>query len=371
MVNQSQFIEMFGDLSTNSKNINITTIGELFDVGSSKRVFEKDWTTSGVPFYRAREIVKLAKDGFVDNELFITESMYSEYAEKYGIPAPGDIMVTGVGTLGVCYLVKEGDHFYYKDGNTLCFHSLGKIDSRFVVECYKMPFVINQIEGCADFTTVGTYTIEKARKTRIPWPSNEQQKKFLSVVYQADKSKFAGFKSQFIEETKRWSYRSTIGGLVDVNITKAGKKFKAESIIQYIDISSVDNATNTVLGATEYVYKDAPSRAQQCIKAGDILVSTVRPNLKNIAVNHLSDNNLVASSGFCVLRPKDGYTGLLLAYILSDEFTEKMTLVAKGTNYPAVHDSDILDYEITVPEKDEVKRIDSLYRQADKSKYLN
>ena len=190
MVNQSQFIEMFGDLSTNSKNINITTIGELFDVGSSKRVFEKDWTTSGVPFYRAREIVKLAKDGFVDNELFITESMYSEYAEKYGIPAPGDIMVTGVGTLGVCYLVKEGDHFYYKDGNTLCFHSLGKIDSRFVVECYKMPFVINQIEGCADFTTVGTYTIEKARKTRIPWPSNEQQKKFLSVVYQADKSKF-------------------------------------------------------------------------------------------------------------------------------------------------------------------------------------
>ena len=157
---------------------------------------------------------------------------------------------------------------------------------------------------------------------------------------------------------------------MDVNITKAGKKFKAESTIQYIDISSVDNATNTVLGATEYVFKDAPSRAQQCIKAGDILVSTVRPNLKNIAVNHLSDNNLVASSGFCVLRPRDGYTGLLLAYILSDEFTEKMTLVAKGTNYPAVHDSDILDYEITVPEKNEVKRIDSLYRQADKSKFI-
>lgn len=175
--------------------------------------------------------------------------------------------------------------------------------------------------------------------------------------------------SQFIEETKRWSTRSTIGGLADVNITKAGKKFEAESTIQYIDISSVDNATNTVLGATEYIFKDAPSRAQQCIKAGDILVSTVRPNLKNIAVNHLSGDNLVASSGFCVLRPKDGYTGLLLAYILSDEFTEKMTLVAKGTNYPAVHDSDILDYEITVPEKDEVKRIDSLYRQADKSKF--
>lgn len=220
-------------------------------------------------------------------------------------------------------------------------------------------------------STMNQITQKMLDQITLDLPSRAEIGRLSPLLEQADKSKFAGFKSQFIEETKRWSTRSTIGGLVDVNITKAGKKFKAESTIQYIDISSVDNATNTVLGATEYVFKDAPSRAQQCIKAGDILVSTVRPNLKNIAVNHLSDNNLVASSGFCVLRPRDGYTGLLLAYILSDEFTEKMTLVAKGTNYPAVHDSDILDYEITVPEKNEVKRIDSLYRQSDKSKYLN
>ena len=186
---KSRFIEIFGDLTKNTKSIPITTIGELFEVGSSKRVFEKDWTSSGVPFYRAREIVKLAKDGFVDNELFITESMYEEYSRKYGIPVVGDIMVTGVGTLGVCYLVKEGDRFYYKDGNTICLHSLGKIDSRFVVECYGMPFVIDQIEGNANVTTVGTYTIDKARKTRIPWPSPRLQNLFLSTVYQADKSK--------------------------------------------------------------------------------------------------------------------------------------------------------------------------------------
>ena len=187
---KSQFIEMFGDIKNNSKSIPVTTVGELFEVGSSKRVFEKDWTSSGVPFYRAREIVKLAKDGYVDNELFITESMYEEYAAKYGIPVPGDIMVTGVGTLGVCYLVKKGDKFYYKDGNTLCFHSLGKIDSRFVIECFKMPCIIEQIQGTADFTTVGTYTIEKARRTKIFLPSKEEQTSFLTVVYQADKSKF-------------------------------------------------------------------------------------------------------------------------------------------------------------------------------------
>ena len=72
----------------------IKTLGDLFDITSSKRVFEADWKTEGVPFYRAREIVKLARQGFVDNELFISEEMFNRYSTKYGIPAEGDIMVT-------------------------------------------------------------------------------------------------------------------------------------------------------------------------------------------------------------------------------------------------------------------------------------
>ena len=97
----------------------IMTLGDLFDITSSKRVFEADWKKDGVPFYRAREIVKLANQGYVDNELFITEDMYQTYSRKYGIPVEGDIMVTGVGTLGICYVVKLGDKFYFKDGNIL------------------------------------------------------------------------------------------------------------------------------------------------------------------------------------------------------------------------------------------------------------
>lgn len=50
-------------------------LGGVCEIGSSKRVFESEWENSGVPFYRAREIVKLANQGFVDNELFISEEM--------------------------------------------------------------------------------------------------------------------------------------------------------------------------------------------------------------------------------------------------------------------------------------------------------
>jgi type I restriction enzyme S subunit len=187
---KSQFIERFGDFKSNPKGLEITTIDQLFSVGSSKRVFQKDWKSSGVPFYRAREIVKLSEQGLVDNELFITEEMYQEYAARYVVPQPGDIMVTGVGTLGICYLVQPKDRFYYKDGNTLCFHSLGRIDSRFVVECYKMPFIREQIKANAGGSTVGTYTIETACKTRIFNPPIEEQQEFVAFVRQSDKSKF-------------------------------------------------------------------------------------------------------------------------------------------------------------------------------------
>ena len=96
---------------------------ELFNVCSSKRVLQSDWKKEGVPFYRAREIVKLSDNGFVDNELFISEEHFLSLSRDYGVPQPGDLMVSGVGTIGKIYIVKPSDHFYYKDASVLCFEN--------------------------------------------------------------------------------------------------------------------------------------------------------------------------------------------------------------------------------------------------------
>ena len=63
-------------------------LGALYDITSSKRVFQSEWKDSGVPFYRAREIIKLSENGKVDNDLFISLEMYRKYSEKYGAPKP-------------------------------------------------------------------------------------------------------------------------------------------------------------------------------------------------------------------------------------------------------------------------------------------
>ena len=166
--------------------IQVGKIEDVFDVGSSKRVFKSEWTTEGVPFYRAREVVKLSKEGYVDNELYISEEMFQEYSKKYGVPKTGDLLVTGVGTLGICYQVQEYDKFYFKDGNIIWLKNKGNVDSKYIEYCYKSPFVRRQIESTADAAVVGTYTIANARETKIPLPPLDQQKKIASILDAAD-----------------------------------------------------------------------------------------------------------------------------------------------------------------------------------------
>ncbi len=187
---KSQFIEMFGDPKDNPNGYEIKNISELFNVGSSKRVFESEWTDSGVPFYRAREIVKLSKDGYVDNDLFITEEMYENYKNKYGVPQEDDMMVTGVGTLGICYIVKKEDKFYFKDGNTLWFKNKGLCNVRFIKDQYNTDFIREQIEVNANASTVGTYTITNANNTKVLVPPIDLQNEYVRFCEQIDKSKF-------------------------------------------------------------------------------------------------------------------------------------------------------------------------------------
>ena len=159
-------------------------LGELFEITSSKRVFESEWKREGVPFYRAREIVKLAKQGFVENELFISHEMFTRYAALYGIPAEGDIMVTGVGTLGVCYVVKRRDRFYFKDGNIIWLKKKTETDSRFVEYAFQSDYLRRQIDDSVG-ATVGTYTIIKAKNTLIPVPSLAEQQRIVNILDEA------------------------------------------------------------------------------------------------------------------------------------------------------------------------------------------
>ena len=161
----------------------------------------------------------------------------------------------------------------------------------------------------------------------------------------------------------------SISELVDDRIVIAKKKFDQHDTIKYIDISSIDNKNYKMTGFQEYMLNQAPSRAQQHIRKGDIVVSTVRPNLKNIAITELDDENLVASSGFCVLRALKCLPEYLFAIICSDRFTNKMTNIVTGANYPAIKSSDIMNYIVPLPPIQLQNEFADFVAQVDKSQF--
>ena len=141
-------------------------------------------------------------------------------------------------------------------------------------------------------------------------------------------------------------------------IVRASNLFLPNEIINYIDISSIDNSQNIISSTTPYSFSDAPSRAQQVVKIGDVLISLVRPNLRNIAIVNSQNENLVASSGFCILRTKDGFNNRYLFYIIrGNKFTNHLLGRVQGANYPAVREDDIKNYLIPVPPIAEQERI--------------
>ena len=179
-------------------------------------------------------------------------------------------------------------------------------------------------------------------------------------------------KARFVEMFGQGEYpQSTISQLVSGKVSTAKKDFDTEDTIKYIDISSIDNKRNIMTGYTEYILREAPSRAQQHIRKNDIVISTVRPNLRNVAVTSYEDDNLVASSGFCILRPNKCTPEYLMAIVTSEKFTDDMVKVVTGANYPAIKDSDVMNYPVAVAPIDEQIQFADFTKQVDKSKFIN
>lgn len=158
-----------------------------------------------------------------------------------------------------------------------------------------------------------------------------------------------------------------IGKLIEKVVSWNPPRDAPDDELDYIDLSSVDNATKQITANQTVIGSEAPSRARQRVKAGDILVSTVRPNLNGVARVPDQLDGATASTGFCVLRPQAAQldASYLFHWVQSAEFVGDMMRKATGASYPAVSDKIIAQSEIPLPPLDEQKRIAAILDQAD------
>ena len=161
-------------------------LGDMMNVTSVKRIHQSDWTDSGVRFLRARDIVAAAKNEEPDDYLYISKEKYEEYSTLSGKVGVSDLLVTGVGTIGVPYLVRNLEPLYFKDGNIIWFQNLDKIDGKFLFYSFSAEQIQGFINESAGIGTVGTYTIESGKKTPISLPNQIEQAKVGEFFQQLD-----------------------------------------------------------------------------------------------------------------------------------------------------------------------------------------
>ena len=185
---KARFVEMFGDPITNPKEWKMVELGKLTTIGSSKRIFEKEYVSEGIPFYRTKEIVELSKGNSISTELFITKERFFEIKDKYGVPKKGDLLVSAVGTIGVIWIVDGSNDFYFKDGNLIRVDASEKFDSVYMKNLLE-NLIDDYKKQMSTGTTYNALTISGLTKLKVYDVPIELQNLFSEFVNQVYKSK--------------------------------------------------------------------------------------------------------------------------------------------------------------------------------------
>ena len=156
---------------------------DISDITSSKRIYEWEYVSSGIPFYRGKEITALKSKQKIDDFIYISEARYNELKEKYGVPNKGDILITAVGTIGNAYTIENSKPFYFKDGNLLWVKNIKEHPKflEYLFENNKKLFLGNSFGSSQH-----ALTISKLENLSFYFPPLDEQKRIASTLSKID-----------------------------------------------------------------------------------------------------------------------------------------------------------------------------------------
>ncbi len=155
------------------------------NVTSVKRIHQSDWQKVGIPFYRARDIVAISKGQKISEPIYISENKYKEFSEISGKVKINDLLVTGVGTIGVPLLVQKTP-LYFKDGNIIWFQNNNQFNGIFLYNAFLTRSIQNFIKTTTGVGTVPTYTIITGKETPISFPKPKEQDRVATLLKTAE-----------------------------------------------------------------------------------------------------------------------------------------------------------------------------------------
>ena len=265
-----------------------------------------------------------------------------------------------------------------------------RCDSRFLHRW----FTLTLLEKLANVSTVPSITSSRLKKQAILLPPIQEQRAIAEVFDSIDKAIESTDETVAATERLRdallhelltrglpgqhseWkevpglgnipaSWKAVhLGDVVDIN-RASWLPGDEEEIIHYLDLTAVF-APGSVAEPREIVSAEAPSRARRRVHSGDVLVSTVRPNLRGFARIARAINNLIASTGFAVLSPRQStISSYIYHHVMTPCFAAYLENATTGQAYPAVRPADVAAYRLSLPPLPEQRAIAAVLDSVD------
>ena len=243
-----------------------------------------------------------------------------------------------------------------------------QIDPRF------LPYLIlgneQRVRNLVDLAGHGTGRInsDELRALEVRWPPVHEQRVIVAVLMDVDA--LIGSLEALIEKKRaikqaamqqlltgrtrlpgfdgEWDTRR-IGELAEVDPENLSASTPPDFSFNYISIDDVD--AGRLAGYTKESFQTAPSRARRVVRAGDVLMSTVRPALRGHLFFDGRLRNAVCSTGFAVLRAKRDWCEphFLSAHLFGDVVDAQLQALLVGSNYPAINGTDVRGLRVTCP----------------------
>ena len=220
----------------------INKLDEISSLTSSKRIYSSDYVETGIPFYRGAEITQLKNNEEIKEKLFISTEKYNELKNKFGAPKKDDILVTGVGTLGNVYKIRDNAEFYFKDGNLIWIKDI-TINPDFL-ELYLETFK-NEMLKLAIGSTQKALTIVSLEKLKVKYPNIQEQRKIANFFEVLDnKIRLLSEKYNYYIDFKKYLMQQIFAQKLRFNFIDDWDVVKLETLIEKGKAGGTPPSTN-------------------------------------------------------------------------------------------------------------------------------
>ena len=359
-------------------------LGEQCVVTSSKRFHLSERITQGVPFYCSKEIIKKFNGEDVTECDYISEDLYKKVSNEFGVPKENDLLITTRGTIGIPYLYKRTDRFYFADGNLTWIKDFdSNLYSKFLYYWFQSYEGRKKFEALAKGTAQKAVPISGIKTLEIELPSLKSQKRIADILSAYDDLIENNRKQiKLLEEAAQRLYKEWF---VDLRFPGHENTKIVDGVPEGWNEKTLSQVANVIMGQSpksefynsekkglpfhqgvgsygvRFVMDDIYSTSYTRIAEPNSILFSVRAPVGRL---NITKNKVVIGRGLAAINQTDGCQSYLY-YLLKNKFF-KDNIVGNGSIFASVSKDELLNQKFLIPERNLMMQFEKIVSQMDK-----